>query len=101
MTGGSWGAVWQNGTWHGSEYEAKVCHRIPPCGKNGTHWHLLTVAQHLWRSGSGCEHSEALGGVFQQWQQQQWVTSAGADFYKCSTLSLVHHSESNDAYLFP
>jgi len=26
-----------------------------------------------------------VGGVFQRWQQQ-WVTSAGADIYKCGTL---------------
>ena len=31
--------------WHGSVDEAKVCHWIPPYGKNGTHWHsfLLNV----------------------------------------------------------
>lgn len=28
----------------------------------------------------GCEHSEALGDAFQQWQQQ--LTAAGANFYK-------------------
>ena len=37
---------------------------------------------------SGCEHSEVVGGVFQQWQQQ--VTSTGADFEKHSMQALVH-----------
>jgi len=31
-----------------------------------------------------------VGGAFQQWQQQQWVTSIGADFYKCSMQALIH-----------
>lgn len=47
------------------------------------HQHLLNT---LWRPTSGCEHSEA----FQQWQQQQRLTSHDADFYKhegsCSLL---------------
>ena len=45
-TDGSRGAVWQSGVWHGSACEAKVCHWIPSCGKNGTidiHWCLLNV----------------------------------------------------------
>ena len=29
------------------------------------------LPEHLWRPNSGCEHSEALGGAFQQWQQWQ------------------------------
>ena len=82
MTDGGRGAVWQNGIWHRSGNEAKVHHWIPPCGKNGTRWHSLTLGGHLWRPNSGCEHSEAVGGAFQQWQQQQWITSTGADFYK-------------------
>ena len=36
------------------------------------------LAERLQRQNSGCEHSEAVGGAFQQWQQ--WVTSAGAEF---------------------
>jgi len=35
---------------------------------------------HFWRPTSECEHSEAVGGTFQQWWQWQWVTSTGADF---------------------
>ena len=89
VTDGSRGAVWQNAVWHGSLYEAKVCHWIPPCGKNCPHWHSLTLAEHWWRSNSGCEHSETVGGAFQQWQQ--WVTSTGADCYEPSMQALVHH----------
>ena len=70
VTDGSRGAVWQNGIWHRSECEAKVCHWIPPCSNNGTHWHSLTLAEHLWRPNSGCEHTEVVGGVFQQWRQR-------------------------------
>jgi len=34
---------------------------------NDIHW---LVTEHLWTQTSGCEHSEVLGGAFQQWQQQ-------------------------------
>lgn len=77
-TGSSTGAVWQNGVWHGSADEAKVWNWISPWGKNGVHWHTLMHTERLWRPTSGYEHSEALGGAFQEWQQ--WVTSIGADF---------------------
>ena len=70
VTDGSRGAVWQNGIWHGSAYGAKVCNWIPPCGKNFILWDSLTLAEHWWRPNSGCEHSEAVGGVFWQWRQQ-------------------------------
>jgi len=59
-----------NGAWHESAYEAKVCYWTPPHEKNGTHWHSLMLAEHLWRSDGGCEHSEAIGGVFQQWHER-------------------------------
>jgi len=64
------GAVWQNGVWHGNAYEAKMWNWIPPCRNSGTHWHSLTLAEYLWRPSSGSWHSEAVGGGFQQWQQQ-------------------------------
>ena len=41
VTDGSRGAVWQNGVWHGSEHEEKVCHWIPP-------WHPLTFTDICW-----------------------------------------------------
>jgi len=97
---GSRGAVWQNGVWHGSDYETKVCQWIPLSGKNCTHWYSLKLAGCLWRQKSGCEYSEVVCGAFQQWWQQCerhamfWaaVTSAGAEFYEWhpgSCLSLV------------
>ena len=47
VTDGGRGAAWQNGIWHGSAYEAKVCHWIPPWGKIiapiDSHWLLLNV----------------------------------------------------------
>ena len=38
--------------------------------KSCNYWHSLTLAEHLLRPTSGCQHSEAVGGAFQQWQQQ-------------------------------
>ena len=37
-TNGSRRAVWQNGIWHGSADEAKGCHWVLSCRKNGTDW---------------------------------------------------------------
>ena len=70
-TAGSRAAVWQNGVWSGSVNEEKVWNRIPLCGKNGNHWHSLMLAECLRRPNSGCEHSEVMGGAFQQCQQQR------------------------------
>jgi len=69
VTDGSRGTVWQNGVWQGSVYEAEVRHRIPPRGKNGTHWHPLALAECWWRQKSGYEHSKVVSSAFQQWQQ--------------------------------
>jgi len=69
VSDGSRGAVWQNGVWRGSAYEAKVWNWIPPCGKNGTHWHSSTLAECIQRPNSECERSEAVGGASQQQQQ--------------------------------
>ena len=41
--------------------------------KNGTHWCSLMLAEHFWKPSNGCEHSETVGGAFQQWWQ--WKTS--------------------------
>ena len=90
-TGDSRGAVWQNSIWHGCVYEAKVCHWIPPCRKKCTHWHSSMLAECLWRTNSGCEHSEVVGGTFWQWQQWQWVSSAGADLNESDMQALVQH----------
>jgi len=78
------------GIWYGCVHEIKVCSWIPPWGKNGTHWHSLMLAEHLWRQNSVCEYSEAADGAFQQWQQQQWVTTAGADLCQDGMQALVH-----------
>jgi len=37
--------------------------------ENGTHSYSSTLAEHLWRPNSGCEHREVVTGTFQQWQQ--------------------------------
>ena len=81
------GVVWPNGVRHGSVYEAKMYCWVPPCKRNGTHWHSSMLAECLWRP----KHdSEVVGGAFQQWQQQQWGTSTGADVYKHGIQALVH-----------
>ena len=53
--------------WHGSMCETKVWNWITPGAKNGTHWHSLTLAECLWKPNCECEHSEVVGGTFQQW----------------------------------
>mgnify|MGYP001855459783 CR=1 FL=1 len=60
----------QNSVWHGSVDEAKVCHWIPPCGKNYTYQYSLTLAECWWRPNSGRKHSKAVGDAFQQWWQR-------------------------------
>ena len=43
------------------------------------HWHLLNgYGDH----NHGCKHSEVVGSAFQEWWQQQWVTSTGTDVYE-------------------
>jgi len=74
--------------WHGSTYEAKVCHWILPCRKKCIQWQSLMVAECLWRPNSGCEHSEVMGSTFQQWWQ--WVTSL-VQVFMCGIQALVHH----------
>jgi len=91
VTDGSRGAVWQNGIWHRSAYEAKVCHWIPPCKKNSTHWYSLTLAECFWGPNSGCEHSENVGDMFQQWRLRQWIIPADTIFDKHCMQALVHH----------
>jgi len=93
VTDGSRGAVWQNSIWHRSVDEAKVCHWIPLCRKNGTLWHSLTLTERLWRPNSGCEHNEVVGDEFQLWQQWQWITSTGADGYKRGMETLAYAGE--------
>ena len=44
----------------------------------------------LLETSSGCEQSEAVGAVFRQWREQQWVTSTGVDFEESSMQALAH-----------
>ena len=40
--------------------------------KNDTHWHSSALAECLWRPSSVREHSEEVGGAFQQrWEQPE------------------------------
>ena len=76
----------------GSLYKAKLWNRIPLCRKKlqpyvYTCW-MFMETKHFW---SGCEHSEAVGGAFQQRWQWQWITSSAADLEECSMQALVHH----------
>lgn len=89
VTDGSRGAVWQSSICHGSMDEAKVCHWIPPCGKNGTtdiHQHFLnadgaqTVAVSTVRGG-WCVSALLTATV---------VTSTGTDFYRYGLQAVVH-----------
>ena len=66
-----------------------MCHWIPPCGKHGTHWHSSTPAEHLWRPNSGCEHSEAVSGAFQQWYFNSSCETVGV-FHWCRFVQTWH-----------
>ena len=80
---GSIGAGWHNGIWHGSAYETKMCHWIPPCRDNFTYWHSLTLAEHCWRQSSGCELSEGVGSAFLQMTLKiSHIPDSHADFYE-------------------
>ena len=76
----TWKCVWKKGG--GTE----LCHEE----KNGSYWHSLILAEHSWRPNSGCVHSEIVGSVFEQWWQQEWVTSSGTDCCKLSMQNLFH-----------
>jgi len=56
-------------------------------------WQLLTLTlpECLWRPNSVREHSDMVRATFQQWWQQQWVTSTGANCYKHDIRALLHH----------
>lgn len=58
--------------------------------KNGTHWYT-TLAERSWRSNSGCEHSEVVGGAFQQWWQWhgRQATFQMAT-HRCHTTKFIH-----------
>jgi len=78
VTDGSRGEVWQNGVWHGSVYEAKVCRWVPPRGRNCIHWHSLMLAEHWWRPNS--EHSEGWVVHFSSGDSMGW---GGETFIRC------------------
>ena len=71
VTDGSRGALWQNGAWHGSVGRAKGWNWIPPCRRNGTHWHLSTLVKIYgdWTVGVSALRGD---GAFQQCWQWQW-----------------------------
>ena len=95
VTNGSRWTVWHSDIWHGRVCETKVWNWIPSWRKNCTQWHSLMLLEHLWNSNSECEHSAAVGGVFQQWRQRHWKTShimdGHVDFNECGMKTpLVH-----------
>ena len=53
-TDGGRGVVLQHGVWHVKK-------------KKETYWHSVMFAECFWKLTRGCEHSEAVGDVFQQW----------------------------------
>ena len=58
--------------------------------KNDTHWHSLMMVESLWRQKHWMWAQWRVGGVFQQWQEWQWVTSTGADFYEGGMQTFAH-----------
>ena len=71
---GSRGAVWLNDVCHGSAYEAKLCHQIPPYGKTVTHWH------------------SSMSGASFAWKLQ-WRSLASLEASACSLFEAVGHEE--------
>jgi len=55
-------------------------------------WHPLTFTGTCWQFMKNKQWTSAQwgGGAFQQWQQWQWATSTGADFYTHGMQALVH-----------
>jgi len=81
MTDSSWGTVWQNGGWHESMDEAKVCHWIPPCGKK---WHPLTFTD-------ACEtFVETKQWVWAQWGSGWCVSEVATTTWKTSHVAYKH-----------
>ena len=77
-----WGLMWKCGWSKGVSLNSsmwKKCHPLTSVSACST---LLKTKQ--------CEHSGIVGGAFQQWWQQQWVTSACTAFYKHGLQALVH-----------
>ena len=54
----AWKCVWNKGVSLNFSMQKKL-----------HHYHSLMLAERLRRPNSACDHSEAVGGVFQQWQQ--------------------------------
>ena len=53
-----------------SDMEVRMKQRVELNSSTGKTGHSLTFTDNcsvLWRPNSGCEHSEAVSGVFQQW----------------------------------
>ena len=69
--------------------------------KNGMHCHPSTLAEHLWRPNSRCEHSEDVDGASQQWCHHSScgtvITFTGTDFYKHGMQVLVQCWEKSEA----
>ena len=51
--------------------------------------HPLIFINACWTFTDQAGDVSTVGGAFEQWQQQQWVTSAGVDFYKHGMQALV------------
>ena len=67
---------------------------VPRGGNNSPHWHSSMLAECLGRPNSGCEHSEVVGGVFQQWQQQherQAMFQMVMQVFECGMWAALHH----------
>ena len=83
VTDGSREAIWQNCTWHGSAYGAKVWNWLPSCRKK---WHTLTFVVAFWMFLETKEWMWAHrgGGWCISTMETTVVTSAGADLYECA-----------------
>ena len=93
------GAVWQNDVRHGSACDSKLWNGIPLCkdgggrggvGVEGTHWHLLMLAEQFWRPNSGYKQSEAVSGVHFSSGNSDSGSPPLVQIFECSMQALVH-----------
>ena len=58
VTDGSRGAVWRYDVWQKVNMMQRSVTEFLHVNKKGTRWHSSTLTKCLWRTNSGCEHSE-------------------------------------------
>ena len=96
VTDGSRGVVWHNGAWHGSAYEAKVRHWIPPRGKMAPidiHQHLLNIYGDQKVDESTVRDGWSVSAVATEIWKTDYILEGHTDFYKLGMQLLLISGE--------